>query len=171
VCPRSESGYRQYTAEELDKFYQAYADAPIAGLTGEPSIAYVGRKCGISTKLVKRLRDDNRWERRRLIELDKIRREVDRKRIRAKVKKVDIYESLEVAGLNYHVTQVYEGPNEKKLLNIKPTDVIAFGKHVEFLKGNTGADNETTGQPTVNVVLNLGENGMVRKNGNGDNKT
>ena len=130
-------------------------------------------KCKICQKTAKRLRDKYGWEARRLKILAKAEAELDKKRVAATVSKVSIYTSLENAGLNALMQRTYEvidsDGNKRVMLDLKPAEVIALGKHAEQLRDpDRRGDIPDDGRP-VRIILNFSDNGMIRENGKKEN--
>lgn len=163
------SGFRPVSDEEVARIFECYRTAPIYPVTSKPSSNYVAKKMHVSRLLVNKLRDANDWEPRRLAILKQVQKKADEKRVRADVKKVDIYENLEKAGLNFQSAKVYKSKDGQVMSDLKVTDIISLGKHVEYLKGNASDrhDVNINGNP-VKVIVELPDNGMNRKNGNSD---
>jgi len=167
---KEKSRFRVFTKKQLERFFEAYRNARIFPTTGLPSIREVSRKCKICHKTVKRLRTDYSWEARRLKIQAAADAELDKKRVASTVSKVAIYENLEKAGLNALMGRLYEtidkNGEKRVMLDLKPNEVIALGKHAELLRGDPDSrpDMANDGRP-IKVILNLGNTGMIRENG------
>lgn len=163
------SGYRPFSKKQLERFFEVYRNAKIVKTTGMPSCREVARKCTLAPKTVTRLRDEHQWEARRLKIEAEADAELDKKRVASTVSKVSIYENLEKAGLNYLMSKLYQDADGKVMVDLKPAEVIALGKHAGLLRGgpDTRMGFTKDGAP-IKVILNLGDNGMIRENGKTD---
>lgn len=167
------SGYKPFSKKQLERFFNHYCNAKIVSTTGMPSLRETSKKCKICQTTAKRLRDKHIWEARRLKIMAEAEAELDKKRVASTVSKVSIYENLEKAGLNALMGRLYETVDkngEKRLmLDLKPAEVIALSKHAELLRGGPDSrpDMGSDGRP-IKVILNLGDNGMIRENGKTD---
>ncbi len=160
------SGHKIYSDEQLERFFEAYRSAPIASTTGMPSCRHVARQTTLASKTVGQLRDLYDWEPRRLRILEQVKKKADAKRVRKDVSKVKVYENIEKAGLNFQTSKVYRKDGQA-MSDLKITDIIAVGKHVEYLKGNASDRHEINfGGESVEVIVDLGDNGKRRSNGN-----
>ena len=160
------SGFRVISEEEIEQLFEAYRTARIYPNTGEPSIEDVAKKTKVSPKTLRRLRDENDWEPRRLRILEQVKKKADAKRVRKDVSKVKVYENIEKAGLNFQTYKIFIKKGQA-MSDLKITDIIAVGKHVEHLKGDDRSDGRNDDRPPINVIFQLPENGMMRKNGTG----
>lgn len=162
------SGYRPFSKKQLEKFFEVYRNAKIVNSTQMPSLREVGRNCSIAPKTVQCLRDKHGWEARRLKIEAEADAELDRKRVASTVSKVSIYENLEKAGLNALMHRMYEivgrDGNKRLMLDLKPAEVIAIGKHAEGLRDPDRRGDNDDDRP-VKIILNLGNTGMIRDNG------
>jgi hypothetical protein len=163
---KEKSRFRVFTKKQLEKFFEVYRNAAIYPGTGLPSVNEIAHKCKLAHKTVKRLRDKYGWEARRLKILAEAEAELDKKRVASTVSKVAIYENLEKAGLNFLMSKIYQTPDGKVMVDLKPAEVIALGKHVGLLRGDpdSRADMGSEGR-SVKIILNFKDNGMDRMNG------
>ena len=163
------AGYKLYSPEQLEKYFEVYRTAPIAATTGIPSVREICKRTKLAPNTVVRLRDENRWEPRRLRILEQVKKKADAKRVRKDVSKVNVYENVEKAGLNFQTAKIYR-KNGQAMSDLKITDIIAVVKHVEYLKGNASERHEIKFKDeTVEVIVDLGDNGKRRKNGSSAN--
>ncbi len=159
------SGFRVISEEEIEQLFEAYRTAKIYPNTGEPSIEDVAKKTKVSPKTLRRLRDENGWEPRRLRILEQVKKKADAKRVRKDVSKVKVYENIEKAGLNFQGSRIFKKDGEA-MSDLKITDIIAVGKHVEYLKGNASDRHEVKfAGEAIEVIVDLGDNGKRRNNG------
>jgi len=155
-----------YSEDQLDDMFEVYRTAPIVPNTNRPSINAAAKQLQVCRKTLTRLRDENDWESRRLRILEQVKKKADAKRVTKDVAKVKVYENLEKAGLNFQTSKVYKGKSGQAMSDLKVTDIIALGKHVEHLKGEDADDpNRNSDRPPINVIFQLPDNGMVRKHG------
>lgn len=163
------SGCKTFSDDELEEIFEVYRTTSIAPTTGMPSLREVSRKTAHAERTIKQLRDENDWEPRRLRILEQVKKKADAKRVRKDVSKVKVYENVEKAGLNYQTAKIYR-KNGQAMSDLKLTDIIAVGKHVEYLKGNASDRHEIKFKDeTVEVIVDLGDNGKIRKNGSNSN--
>lgn len=159
------SGLKTFTDDELDEIFEVYRTASIAPTTGKPSLREVSKKTAHAERTIKFLRDANDWEPRRLRILEQVKKKADAKRVRKDVSKVKVYENVEKAGLNFQTAKIYR-KNGQAMSDLKITDIIAVGKHVEYLKGNASDRHElNVNGNAVEVVIDLGDNGKLKKDG------
>lgn len=163
------SGCKTFSDDELERIFEIYRTASLAPTTGMPSLREVSRKSVHAEKTIKFLRDENDWEPRRLRILEQVKKKADAKRVRKDVSKVKVYENVEKAGLNFQTAKIYR-KNGQAMSDLKITDIIAVGKHVEYLKGNASDRHEVKFQgEAIEVIVDLGDNGKLRKNGSSSN--
>jgi DNA-binding transcriptional regulator YhcF (GntR family) len=105
---KEKSRFRVFTKKQREKFFEVYRNAAIYPHTGLPSVNEVAHKCKLAHKTVKRLRDENGWEARRLKIIAEAEAELDKKRVASTVSKVSIIENLVKAGLNALMGRLYE---------------------------------------------------------------
>jgi hypothetical protein len=134
-----------------------------------PSVSETASKCHICRKTVTQLRDRHEWEKRRLKILAKAEAELDKKRVASTVSKADIYENIEKAGLNFIMSRMFQDESGKVMLDLKPSEIVQMGKHAQLLGGDPDSrpDMGSDGR-LVKVIVNLGDNGMIRENGKTD---
>lgn len=163
--------YKKFSKKQLERFFNYYCNAKIAGTTNQPSIREVAILCKIARKTLIRIRNQYKWEARRLKIIAEAEAELDKKRVASTVSKVSIYENLEKAGLNYLMSKLYQDADGKVMVDLKPAEVIAISKHAGLLRGDpdSRADMGSDGRP-VKIILNFSDNGMIRKNGETDKK-
>jgi hypothetical protein len=167
---KEKSRFRVFTKKQLEKFFEVYRNAAIYPNTELPSVNEVAHKCKLAHKTVKRLRDKYGWEVRRLKIVSEAEAELDKKRVASTVSKVSIYEYIENAGLNFLLSRIHTDKKTGKVVtDLKPAEVIALGRHAGLLRGDpdSRADFTKDGVP-IKVILNLGDNGMIRDNGKTD---
>lgn len=160
------SGHRLFTPEQMAAMFEAYKHAPICADSGKPSISFMSTQFHVCRKTMRRLRDVNRWEERRLEHVERVRRKAEEKAVRADAEVVTRFQNLERAGLNYQKNRMVKGPDGKYVLPCKIPELVALSRHVVYLTGRDDPETPGTGGERVQVVLNLGNNGMWRENGN-----
>lgn len=132
--------YRDFSPEDLEKIFDIYRNAPL-NFEGKPSLSHTARIARIERATVKSLRDKHEWEEKRLQLLERVQDRLDTKRENEDVKRVQTYQQLENAGINYHGGRIKAGK-----LKLTVGELISLSKHVQVLSGNPDSHQQRSGE-------------------------
>ena len=140
--------YREFTPEDLEKIFDIYRNAPL-NFEGKPSLSHTARIARIERATVKSLRDKHGWEEKRLQGLERVQDRLDKKRDNEDVKRVQTYQQLENAGINYHGGRI-----KSDKLKITIGELISLSKHVQVLSGNPDSHQRNSGEIDLRIRCN-----------------